>query len=107
MRQDLPHLLVPSRRGGVDGKCFIVSQMSAFQEMSVSKAPEWVILYKYIYSIQVYFLIYYTSTLYHRRGEEKKEGKSSSPILTHAFCGLHWVVHPGSSFKCRGLRPFQ
>ena len=41
MRQDLPHLLVPSRRGGVDGKCFIVSQMSAFQEMSVSKAPEY------------------------------------------------------------------
>ena len=40
MRQVLPHLLVPSRRGGVEGKYFNVSQTSAFQLLSISNAPE-------------------------------------------------------------------
>ena len=33
---------VPSRRGGVEGKYFNVSQTSAFQEMSGSIAPEYI-----------------------------------------------------------------
>jgi len=49
MRQVLPHLLVPSRRGGVEGKYFNVSQTSAFQEMSVSKVPDQYPWYRVLY----------------------------------------------------------
>jgi hypothetical protein len=63
MRQDLPHFLVPSRRGGVDGKYFIVSQTSAFQALAIFKVPEFPVaqqlLLKYLlHVVYIYIPVY-------------------------------------------------